>query len=103
MATLAPIRPGLLFRGKDTTLRFTVAGVDMTGWSLRWTLRRSTTEPALLTKTLTISIDSATQASVPVLAADTSALLPGTYRHALERTNAGAVTELSYGWAILEP
>jgi hypothetical protein len=105
LAVLSPIRPGQLFRGKDTTLVFTVPDVTMTGWALRWVLRRSETEPALITKTTPsqITIDSATQASVRVTAADASALLPGVYQHALERTDTGFATTLSYGWAILEP
>lgn len=106
MATLAPIRPGQLFRGKDTTLQFTVAGANMTGWALRWTLRRSLAEsgPALVSRTTGagVTVTGPTQATVVLLAASTAGLLPGIYCHVLERTDPGSATTLSYGWVVLE-
>lgn len=107
MATLAPIRPGQLFRGRDTVLTFTVADVNMTTWALRWTLRRSPLESGSALVSLTtpgdIDIPSATVAEVTVPAADTLVLFPGTYCHLFERTDSGASTVLSYGWVVLEP
>jgi hypothetical protein len=106
MATLAPIRPGQFFRGKDTTLQFTVAGASMTGWALRWTLRRSLVEsgPALVSRTTGagVAVTAPTQATVAVLAASTAALLPGIYCHVFERTDPGSIMTLSYGWVVLE-
>lgn len=106
MATLAPIRPGQLFKGKDTVLTFTVVGQTMTSWALRWTLRRSPTEPGAALVTLTTGagiVVTGSTASATVPATSTASLLPGAYHHVLERTDLGAATELSYGWAILEP
>lgn len=106
MPTLSPIRPGHLFRNADTVLRITVTGGALTGQALRWRLQRSPFEAALITKTSgggAITLDGTDTAVVDLDAADTAALLPGTYQHRLERTDAGSVTVLSYGWAILEP
>lgn len=106
MPTQSPIRPGLLFRGTDTQLRITVTGGPLTGQALRWILFRSIYESPLVTKTTAggaITIDGTDTAVVDIEAEDTSALLPGTYDHRLERTDEGSETVLSYGWAVLEP
>lgn len=107
MPTLSPIRPGTLFIGTDFTLRITVTGLVLTGLALQWVLRRHPHESGapLVSKTTgagTITLDGSTVAVVAVTAADTAALLSGTYHHTLTRTDASNVTVLSYGWAVLE-
>jgi hypothetical protein len=117
MADKSGIAIGLWFIGEDKTLRFTVYSdtahttcVDVSGYALQYILRKgnSDSDPALITKatggsgiTITGSFN-ATPASntqrvlVAIEDSDTSGLKPGSYQHALKRTDAGAETILFY-------
>jgi hypothetical protein len=105
--------------GEDKVFPFTIyqktaAGVltttpqDITGWTLRWDLRRSDTaaDPVVLTKATPtgVTIDPGTGGTgfVTVLDTDSDTLAPNAYRHALKRDDANFETILSYGNAILK-
>jgi len=90
---------------------------DITSWTLAWSLREGAYEsaPALIAKATPsgsgINIFDGPNAIVDVAIADddtvnsgTGALLlqPGTYQHALKRTNSGAETVLAFGPARLQ-
>jgi hypothetical protein len=116
MAELAGIAIGSWFVGADLTLRFTVytdttkaTCLDVTGFTLAYVLRKgnSDADPALIAKTtasgITITgVFNATPASntqrvlVAIEDIDTDDLKPGSYQHALKRTDAGAETILMY-------
>jgi hypothetical protein len=92
-------------KGADGVL--TTTAQDITGWALRWDVRRSDSEadPPVLTKATGsgISITSGIngQGTVTIADTDTDALSPRTYRHALKRTDDGSETVLLFGNAVL--
>ena len=106
------------FVGEDKTFAFTIyqktaAGVltatpqDITGWALRWDLRRSDNEadPVVLSKSTAVDIVIAPgtggTGTIAIFDTDTDSLTPLLYRHALKRTDAGSETVLLYGNAPL--
>jgi len=109
------------FIDEDKTLAFEILGadgatpVDMTGWTLAWTVRRYVTDadPAIakasggsgVTITGTYNVDRATNTQRVIVAiadTDTAALAAGIYKHALKRTDEGSETILSFGDLVLQ-
>jgi hypothetical protein len=103
------------FAGEDVPLLFTIYAdatqttiQDVTGWALRWRLRKRDDSPVLVEKTTPdgITITGVFNAS-PALntqvvtvtpgAADTVGLNPGAYRQRLDRTDTGLQTVLVFG------
>lgn len=106
------------FVGEDKIFAFTIyqksaAGVltttpqDISGWSLRWDLRRSHQEgdPVVLSKStaagITISDGPNGQGQIAIADTDTDSLSPRLYYHALKRTDADSETVLLQGFATL--
>lgn len=104
--------------GEDKTFAFivyqkTAAGLltstpqDITGWALRWDVRRSDNEadPVVLSKStavdITITPGTGGTGTIAIADTDTDALPARLYRHALKRTDAGSETVLLYGNAVL--
>jgi hypothetical protein len=107
MATRVDIRADW-FTGEDKSVQFTVyqhhstTAQNITGWALSWTVKRTRTGTALLTKTTSDDIALTTAASgictVTVSDADISTLDGEVqYWHELKRTDAGNETVLSQG------
>lgn len=105
------------FIGEDRIFQFTVkdansATIDITGWAITWELRASTdAASALLSKSVGSGINLTDPTNgvleVHINRADTwsgtaAVIQPGRYVHALHRTDAGAVTELAFGDAVLQ-
>jgi hypothetical protein len=80
---------------------------NISGWALRWDMRRNDNEvdPPVLTKTtsagITITDGPNGVGTIAIASADTDALSPRMYRHSLKRTDAGSETELLFGNAVL--
>lgn len=99
------------FKDEDKIIIFYVRDdddveVDITGWSLEWTLKTSATAGfAAITKTvgsgITIVDGEGGQANVTISASDTDDLAPATYHHSLRRTDAGFEQTLASGRAVL--
>lgn len=107
------------FIGEDKIFAFTIyqktaAGVltttpqDISGWALRWDLRRSHLEgdPVVLSKStggsgITITSGPAGTGQIAIADTDTDALPPKLYYHALKRTDADSETVLLQGFATL--
>lgn len=99
------------FTGEDKVLRFTVYGEgevveNVTGWTFEWKLyKRRESATALVTKTVgagvTVTNGPGGQVSIVVAAADTAALVDGSYAYVFRRTNAGASQVLAYGGVAL--
>jgi len=106
------------FVGEDKVFAFTIyqktpAGVltttpqDISGWTLRWDMRRSDNEadPAVLTKAtgsgIAITSGPNGQGTITIDDTDTDTLAPRLYRHALKRADPGSETVLLYGNAVL--
>jgi len=107
------------FVGEDKIFAFTIyqktaAGVltstpqNITGWALRWDMRRTDSEadPVVLTKAsggsgITITDGPNGQGQVLIDDTDTDTLVPRLYRHALKRTDSGSETLLLWGSASL--
>jgi hypothetical protein len=104
--------------GEDKIFAFTVyqktpEGVltttpqNITGWSLRWDMRRSDNEadPPVISKTtgagIAVTSGPNGQGTITIDDADTDALVPRLYRHSLKRTDPGSETELLFGNAVL--
>lgn len=107
------------FVGEDKIFAFTIyqksaAGVlspsrqDITGWALRWDLRRSDSEgdPVVLTKAtgsgIAITNGAQGEGTITLVDTDTDSLSPRVYRHALKRTDDGSETVLLFGNAVLK-
>ena len=108
------------FIGEDKIFAFTIyqktaAGVltstpqAITGWALKWDLRRydSEADPAILTKTtgagsIVITDGPNGQGTITIADTDTDSLPSRVYRHALKRTDDGSETVLLFGNAILK-
>lgn len=97
-----------LFVGEDKSLVFTVVdtagvAVNITGWTLSWTLkRRATDAAALITKTtggggIALTTPVSGICTVTIEDTDTDPLGPLSGVHELKRTNAGSEAVLSYG------
>jgi hypothetical protein len=93
---------------EDATGVVTTTPQDITGWALRWDLRRSDSEadPVVLTKAIGTGISITNgplgQGTITLVATDAAALQPRIYRHALKRTDAGSETVLFVGNAVLK-
>lgn len=80
---------------------------DITGWAMKWEMRRSDNEadPPVLSKTTSagIAITSAAQGqgTITIADTDTDSVTPRMYRHALKRTDDGSETVLLFGNAVL--
>lgn len=117
MADTGAIAAGTWFIGADITLRFTVyadaghtACVDASLYTLQYVLRKgnSDDDPALITKTTgagTITVTgvfnsvpatNTQRVLVSITDTDTDDLRPGSYMHALKRTDDGNETVLMY-------
>lgn len=102
-----------IFRGEDKILSVTVddgetpaVAVNITGWTLSFTLRETTgSATALLTKTtasgITITDPTAGVFQVSIEDVDTIALTPGKYAYDVKRMDAGAEAVLVYGTLTL--
>lgn len=108
------------FLGEDKTLKFEIYAeddatiADITAYAFQWALRRKEDgQEIVLNKTsgagiaITGAYDAdpavnTQRAEVTIADTDTDALEPGTYYHALKRTNADHETILSYGEAFLK-
>jgi hypothetical protein len=110
------------FVGEDKDLVFTIytddtktAIQDVTGWALRWRLRKSDGSPVLIEKTSggggiavsgVFNADPAVntqKVTVTILDTDTDPLMSGTYRQRLVRTDDGFETVLTFGDVELGP
>ena len=110
------------FIGEDKELVYTIytddtqaTCLDVTGYALRWRLRKTDGSPVLIEKTTAgggIVISGVFNASpaqnlqrvtVTSLDVDTSVLAPGAYRQRLARTDAGFKTTLVFGDVELSP
>lgn len=103
------------FKATDTSIEINVKQSDgstaqsMTGWALKWVLKRSQyASTALLTKTtggsgITTDDEDGTddQAVIDIDKADTSSLTAKTLWHELYRTDSGSETLLSFGDCVL--
>jgi hypothetical protein len=100
------------FQGEDRVFQFTVkdklgAIVNITGWTFSWEVRTyAAAGTSTLTKTsagggVVITDAPNGQVEVRIVRADTQAIAPADYQHALARTNAGAWTVLADGLARL--
>jgi hypothetical protein len=104
--------------GEDKVFPFTIyqktsAGVltttpqDITGWSMKWEMRRSdgAADPVVLSKTtsagIAITSGPSGTGTITIDDTDTDSLDPRLYRHSLKRTDAGSETVLLYGNAVL--
>jgi hypothetical protein len=104
------------FTGENKTLPFEIYSSneatiqDVTGYTMRWVLRRRIDDDAILiskttgagTITITGSYNSdpdtnTQRVNIITLPADTEFLQPGRYYHTLKRTDSGFATVLSYG------
>lgn len=112
--------PSDWYIGEDKIFAFTIyqktsAGVltttpqAITGWALRWDVRRydSEADPAVLSKstaggTITITDGPNGQGQIALADTDTDALPSRVYRHALKRVDDGSETVLLFGNAILK-
>lgn len=103
------------FLGEDKDLVIDVVDVNgdpqnMTGWTLDWVLRRATGSADTVLQasdaevTITISNGDGTndRATIAVARAGTSGLAPGTYAHALRRTDTNSDTVLAAGTVVLQ-
>lgn len=92
-------------KSADGTL--TTTRQDISGWALRWDVRRTDSEadPVVLTKVtsagIVITDGPNGQGTITVADTDTDALSPRIYRHALKRTDDGSETVLLFGNAVL--
>lgn len=106
------------FIGEDKALSFTIyqktaAGVltttpqDLTGFALRWDLRRTdnAADPVILTKAtgsgITIDAGTGGTGTVSIADTDTDSLASRVYRHALKRTDDGSELVLLWGNAVI--
>ncbi len=93
------------YLGEDITITDQPAGtpVNITGWSIQFTLRQqpSLDSAPLVTKTVgsgvTITNASAGIFTVQLAAADTAGLAEGTYYYYIQRTDSGSATVLTAG------
>lgn len=95
------------FTNTKKVIQFQITtGADPTAWELVWELRKSHTEDAYLIHKETgtgLTIDGPNKlVSLTIDAADTADLEPGTYAHALKRTDSVQPTMLSRGTAVLQ-
>lgn len=93
---------------KDASGNLTTTPQNLTGWSLRWDMRKTDNaiDPVVLTKStggsgITIDVGSGGTGTITIADTDTDALPPRVYRHALKRTDNGSETVLLYGNAVL--
>lgn len=101
-----------LFLEEDRPLEYTVldedgVAVNITGWTVTWTLRVDrATSAALITKTVGSGITLTTPASgilrVTIDSADWSTIDPGNYWMVLERTGSGTNAVLSRGYMVVK-
>jgi hypothetical protein len=103
------------FTGEDKELVFTIytddtqaACLDVTGYALRFRLRKTDGSPVLIEKIVGSGIviagvfnaapaQNLQRVTVTILDIDTSPLAPGAYRQRLSRTDAGFKTVLVFG------
>lgn len=104
--TIGGAGSGNLFVGEDKTFRLSVPGVDMTGWSVLFDVRKAdnSKDPAIFSKTATITgtfgVD---QKAVVVLTDDElNTVKARTYRHSWKRMTADNETVLCRGDFIPE-
>jgi hypothetical protein len=86
--------------GEDVTLALTMSPiVDISGWTITFTVARdvNTPSPKLITKTASIVSGPAGTFSVAMQAVDTSAIVPGVYQWDAWRTDTGSNRRLGYG------
>lgn len=79
--------------------------VDVSLWAVEWALgAESDTATPILTKTVGagITLGADGQVDVALAAGDTAAFSPATYWYSLRRTDAGNVTILAFGPALLQ-
>lgn len=81
---------------------------DITGWAIRWDMRRSDSEsdPVVLMKAtggsgIAITSGVSGQGEISIADTDTDALTARVYRHGLKRTDDGSETVLLFGNAVL--
>jgi len=88
---------------KDSAGNLTTTPQNISGWTLRWDLRRSDSaaDPVVLTKTPTVTNGALGQGQFTIDDTDTDNLAAKVYRHALKRTDGGSETVLFYGNAVL--
>ena len=95
-------------RGEDITLRVTVTGVDISGWSLQFALARGYGQDTEFLKAtggsgIDITDGQAGEFEVTIEDTDTAALYTGGYVWDLKRTDAGQEAVLAYGNLNLKP
>jgi hypothetical protein len=86
--------------GEDITLSLSMSPVvDITAWTITFTVARDVNTPApkLLTKSASIVSGPAGTFSVAMLAADTVAIAPCVYHWDAWRTDSGSARRLGYG------
>lgn len=94
--------------GEDLTVACALSPVvDISGWSLQFTVRPTAGSPtAYITKTtggsgITITNGPLSLFTITLASADTSVLLPGTYNYDIQRTGSGVHRELMIGTLTL--
>jgi hypothetical protein len=95
------------FVGEDQSIVFdrisdaSGAAQNITGWTLQFKMAATSGGTAVVTKSATLTSPTTGVATVTTLAADTTALAPGTYFYALSRTDSGNNAVVAHGPAVL--
>ena len=101
-----------LHEGEDRTVRHDVVdgsdvAVNMTGWALQWELYDSAGTSKFIKTTgsgivIGDGADTGDRATVTIDAADTDALVAGSYKYELARTDSGNKIVLAMGFVQIE-